>query len=171
MWDDIMDSSITRWGKPCWYRREEIGMMAVNDGCLLNSTIYIILKIYFKDHHLYHDLVELFQETALQVELGRLYDLLTASRHSAGLSQFTQEKYELITERKTTSYTFYAPLILPLIYLQLATPKNVKEVRKIALHLGQYYQAHNDYTDVFADPSISPVCPYSSVSLLSRVPC
>ncbi|KAJ5638465.1 hypothetical protein N7528_000855 [Penicillium herquei] len=155
VWDDIMDGSITRRGKPCWYRREEIGMMAVNDGCLLNSTIYIILKIYFKAHPSYHDLVELFQETALQVGIGQSYDLLTASRHSGGLSQFTQEKYEFITERKTTSYTFYAPLVLPLIYLQLATPKNLKEVWKIALHLGQYYQAHNDYTDVFADPSIT----------------
>ncbi|KAJ5712649.1 hypothetical protein N7493_009117 [Penicillium malachiteum] len=98
VWDDIMDGSITRRGKPCWYRREEIGMMAINDRCLLNSAIYIILKIYFKDHTSYHDLVELFQDTALQVGI---------------------EKYELITERKTTSYTFYAPLALPLIYLQL----------------------------------------------------
>ncbi|KAJ5718330.1 hypothetical protein N7488_003976 [Penicillium malachiteum] len=140
VWDDIMDGSITRRGKPCWYRREEIGMMAINDGCLLNSTTYIILKTYFKNHPSYHDLVELFQETALQVGTGQSYDLLTASRHSGGLSQFTQEKYDYILH-------LYTPL--------LATPKNLKEVWKIALHLGEYYQAHNDYTDVFADPNIT----------------
>ncbi|CAG7950221.1 unnamed protein product [Penicillium olsonii] len=152
IWDDIMDGSETRRGKPCWYRREEIGLMSINDGCLLTSTVFIVLKLCFKDHPAYHDLVEVFRETALQIELGQSYDLLTASSHYGGLSQFTREKYEFIIARKTAYYTSYTPMSLPLVYLQLATPMNLKEVYKVALSLGQYYQVRNDYLDVYGDP-------------------
>ncbi|KAJ5120263.1 hypothetical protein N7448_010932 [Penicillium atrosanguineum] len=154
IWDDIMDGSETRRGQPCWYRREEIGLMSINDGCLLASTVFIVLKTHFKDHPAYHDLVEVFRETALQIEFGQSYDLLIASRHYGGLSQFTKEKYEFIIERKTAYYTSYTPMSLPLVYLQLATPKNLKEVYKVALSLGQYYQVRNDYLDVYGDPKL-----------------
>ncbi|KAJ6008978.1 hypothetical protein N7522_003994 [Penicillium canescens] len=152
IWDDIMDGSETRRGQPCWYRRDEIGLMSINDGCLLASTVFIVLKTHFKDHPAYHDLVEVFRETALQIEIGQSYDLLTASPHYGGLSQFTKEKYEFIIERKTAYYTSYTPMSLPLVYLQLATPMNLKEVYKVALSLGQYYQVRNDYLDVYGDP-------------------
>lgn len=152
IWDDIMDGSETRRGQPCWYRREEIGLMSINDGCLLASTVFIILKTHFKDHPAYHDFVDVFRETGLQIEIGQSYDLLTGSPHYGGLCQFTREKYEFIIERKTAFYTSYTPMILPLVYLQLATPTNLKEVYKVALSLGQYYQVRNDYLDVYGDP-------------------
>lgn len=152
IWDDIMDGSETRRGNPCWYRREEIGLMAINDGCLLASIVYVVLKARFKSHPTYHDLVETFRDTALQTEVGQSYDLLTASPHYGGLNEFTREKYEFIVERKTASYTSYAPMLLPLIYLQCATPLNIKEVYKVAASLGQYYQVQNDYLDVYGDP-------------------
>lgn len=155
IWDDIMDGSETRRGNPCWYRRKDIGLMSINDGCLLTSTVFIVLKSHFKDHVAYNDLVEAFRETALQIELGQSYDLLTASSHYGGIAQFTREKYEFIIERKTAYYTSYTPMSIPLIYLQLDTPKNLKEVYKVALSLGQYYQVRNDYLDVYGDPAIT----------------
>jgi farnesyl diphosphate synthase len=129
--------------------------MSINDGCLLASTVFIVLKSHFKDHVAYHDLVEAFRETAFQIELGQSYDLLTATRHYGGLAQFTREKYEFIIERKTAYYTSYTPISLPVIYLQLATPKNLKEVYKVALSLSQYYQVRNDHLDVYGDPAIT----------------
>jgi farnesyl diphosphate synthase len=43
-----MDSSVTRRGQPCWYRLEEVGLIAVNDGLLLESLMYIIIKSHFR---------------------------------------------------------------------------------------------------------------------------
>jgi farnesyl diphosphate synthase len=155
IWDDIMDGSETRRGNPCWYRRKEIGLMSINDGCLLTSTVFMVLKSHFGDHVAYHNLVEVFRQTALQIELGQSYDLLTASSHYGGLAQFTREKYDFIIERKTAYYTSYTPMSLPLVYLQLDTPKNLREVYKVALSLGQYYQVRNDYLDVYGDPAVT----------------
>ena len=38
--DDIMDSSLTRWGKTCWYQKPGIGSDAINDAFLLESSMY-----------------------------------------------------------------------------------------------------------------------------------
>jgi len=43
--DDIMDTSITRRGAPCWYRQPGVGMIAINDAFMLEAGIYILLKI------------------------------------------------------------------------------------------------------------------------------
>lgn len=60
--DDIMDNAITRRGRPCWYRHNDIGLMAVNDGILLEQAIYQLLKKHFKDKPYYTHIVELFYD-------------------------------------------------------------------------------------------------------------
>jgi len=38
-----MDSSITRRGRPCWYRVDGVGLMAVNDALILEGAIFQII--------------------------------------------------------------------------------------------------------------------------------
>ena len=45
--DDVMDDSVTRRGQPCWFRREEVQLIAINDSFILESFVYKILKRYF----------------------------------------------------------------------------------------------------------------------------
>ena len=78
--DDIMDSSITRRGQPCWYLMPNVGMIAVNDASMLESSTYLLLKRCFKSHPAYLDVVELFHEVSLQIELGQTYDVLHLRR-------------------------------------------------------------------------------------------
>ncbi|OTA67814.1 terpenoid synthase [Hypoxylon sp. EC38] len=150
--DDIMDSSITRRGKPCWYRQEGVGMVAINDAFLLESAIYMLLKKYFKTHPAYVDMIELFHETSLQTELGQLCDLLTAPEDVVNLDNFSLEKYTFIVIFKTAYYSFYLPVALALHQLNIATPKNLKQAHDILIPMGEYFQVQDDYLDNFGLP-------------------
>jgi hypothetical protein len=62
-----MDASITRRGQPCWYKSENVGMVAINDAFILESCIYIFLKKYFKKTDYYVELIELFHEVSSNI--------------------------------------------------------------------------------------------------------
>lgn len=150
--DDIMDSSITRRGKPCWYRQEGVGMIAINDAFLLESAIYQLLKKHFKTHPAYVDIIELFHEVTYQTELGQLCDLITAPEEVVNLDNFSIEKYTFIVIYKTAYYSFYLPVALALHMLNIATPKNLKIAESILIPMGEYFQIQDDYLDNFGLP-------------------
>jgi farnesyl diphosphate synthase len=150
--DDIMDSSITRRGNPCWYRQPHVGMIAINDAFLLESAIYSLLKKYFRSHPSYIDLIELFHEVTFQTELGQLCDLLTAPEDKVDLDNFSMEKYQFIVIYKTAYYSFYLPVALALHQSGFATPKNLKQAHDILIPLGEYFQIQDDYLDNFGKP-------------------
>jgi farnesyl diphosphate synthase len=152
--DDIMDSSITRRGEPCWYRHPGVGMIAINDAFMLESSIYLILKNRFRNHAAYLDLIELFHEVTFQTELGQLCDLITAPEDHVDLSNFSMNKYTFIVIYKTAYYSFYLPVALALHYLQLATPSNLKHSHDILIPLGEYFQVQDDYLDAYGDPAV-----------------
>jgi len=152
--DDVMDSSITRRGQPCWYRQPGVGMIAINDSFMLEASIYIILKKRFRSHPAYIDLVELFQDITFRTELGQLCDLITAPEDNVNLENFSLEKYMFIVTYKTAYYSFYLPVVLALYYLQLATPSNLRQAHDILIPLGQYFQTQDDYLDAFGDPAV-----------------
>lgn len=71
--DDIMDASITRRSQPCWYLVKDVnippisnvGMIAINDGFMLEGAIYHLLKKHFRPEKYYIDIVELFHDVCL----------------------------------------------------------------------------------------------------------
>ena len=150
--DDIMDSSHTRRGAPCWFRLPQVGMIAINDAFMLEASIYALLKKYFRGHPSYVDLLELFHEVSLQTEVGQLCDLLTAPEDQVDLSNFSHEKCKFIMVHKTAYYSFYLPVALALHYLQLATPNNMKQSHDILIPIGVYFQVQDDYLDVYGSP-------------------
>ncbi|KAJ2584102.1 Farnesyl pyrophosphate synthetase, partial [Coemansia sp. RSA 1836] len=75
--DDIMDESPTRRGQLAWYRRKDVGILAINDSFILEACIFRLLKKYFRSESYYVDLIELLHETSYQTELGQMVDLLT----------------------------------------------------------------------------------------------
>ncbi|MCJ1352996.1 MAG: Farnesyl pyrophosphate synthetase [Icmadophila ericetorum] len=150
--DDIMDSSHTRRGQPCWFRQPEVGMIAINDAFMLESTIYILLKKHFRSHPAYIDLIELMHEVAFQTENGQLCDLITAPEDHVDLNNFSIEKFTFIVIYKTAFYSFYLPVAMALHYLQIATPLNLKQAQDILIPLGEYFQAQDDFLDVYGSP-------------------
>ncbi|KAJ5792852.1 Farnesyl pyrophosphate synthase [Penicillium pulvis] len=153
IWDDIMDASEYRRGQPCWYRRNGIGLSAVNDACLVKSSIMVLLRQYFGDHPSYDQLTELFDEAAFRTELGQLADMTTSSECS--LAEMTMERYAFTAENKTAFYSFYLPVALALEYFQRATEQNLTIARGVLLRMGWYFQIQDDYLDVFGDPKVT----------------
>ena len=152
--DDIMDASKTRRGQPCWYLMPNVGMIAINDAFMLESSIYYLLKKYFRQEKCYTDLLELFHEVTFQTELGQACDLLTAPEDHVDLDNFSMEKYTFIVIYKTAYYSFYLPVALALHYAGHATPKNLKQAEDILIPMGEYFQIQDDFLDNFADPSV-----------------
>jgi farnesyl diphosphate synthase len=150
--DDIMDSSKTRRGQPCWYLWPQVGMIAINDAFMLESSISILIKKYFRSHPAYVDFIELFQTTTFQTEIGQLCDLLTAPEDKVDLSSFSMDKYSFIVIYKTAYYSFYLPVALSLHLNKLATPHNLKQAHDILIPLGEYFQIQDDYLDAFGSP-------------------
>ncbi|OQE28973.1 hypothetical protein PENFLA_c004G09466 [Penicillium flavigenum] len=149
IWDDIMDASEYRRGQPCWYSRDGVGLSAVNDACLIKSSIMVLLRQYFEDHPDYGQLVELFHEAAFRTELGQLADMTTSNK--CNLAEMTMERYEFVAENKTAFYSFYIPVALALQYLQCATEQNLEIAREVLLRMGWYFQVQDDYLDVFGE--------------------
>lgn len=151
--DDVMDDSVTRRGQPCWFRREEVKLISINDSFILESCVYKILKRYFGSENYYPQLVDLFIEVTRQTELGQLLDL--TSQKPGGpidLSRFTVERYTDIVKYKTAFYSFYLPIALGMIVSGVTNPKQYACAREILLIMGEYFQIQDDFLDCYGTP-------------------
>lgn len=152
--DDIMDNSITRRGQPCWYRVPKIGLVAINDGIILESCIYRILKKHFGNHPAYVNLMDLFHEVTHQTSHGQLLDTTTAPIGTVDLTRYTIETYMRIVTYKTAFYTFYLPVACGLRLAGITDPTAYKLAEDICVTMGQYFQIQDDYLDCFGDPEV-----------------
>lgn len=75
--DDLMDNSETRRGKPCWYKLEDVGMMAVNDCLLIELLSYKILRIFFGDKPYFMDLNDILRDNIQKTIFGQSLDFQT----------------------------------------------------------------------------------------------
>ncbi|KAJ3204853.1 Farnesyl pyrophosphate synthetase [Dinochytrium kinnereticum] len=150
--DDIMDGSKTRRGAPCWYKAEGVGMVAINDGFIVESIIYRLLKKYFRSEACYVDLLDLFHEVTYQTELGQLMDLITAPEDDVDLSRFSIEKHAYIVEYKTAYYSFYLPVALAMRLAGISSEAAYKQALEILIPLGEYFQVQDDYLDCYGAP-------------------
>ena len=66
--DDIMDGSTTRRGQPCWYKKNNLGMLAINDAILLETCIYTLLDKYFREKPYYLNLLDAFLYVSIDCE-------------------------------------------------------------------------------------------------------
>mmetsp|Transcript_5410 Transcript_5410/g.8376 ORF Transcript_5410/g.8376 Transcript_5410/m.8376 type:complete len:402 (-) Transcript_5410:1035-2240(-) len=154
--DDIMDSSITRRGHPCWYKREEIGLIAVNDALVLLTLVEVLLHKYFGDDaSMFMRIHALLTETIYQTELGQSLDLMTQPPNApVNLENYTEERYNKIVEYKTAYYSFYAPIALGMICAGVSDAKSFQAARSICVRLGTYFQVQDDFLDCYGSPEV-----------------
>ncbi|XP_028281567.1 farnesyl pyrophosphate synthase isoform X2 [Parambassis ranga] len=153
--DDIMDGSVTRRGQPCWYKRDGIGLDAINDSFLLEGSIYRLLRRHCRDQPYYVHLLELFVETSFQTELGQALDLMTAPPGQIDLSRFTVQRYKAIVKYKTAFYSFYLPVAAAMYMAGIDSEEEHSNAKHILLEMGEFFQIQDDYLDCYGDPAVT----------------
>ncbi|OSX79493.1 hypothetical protein BU14_0076s0049 [Porphyra umbilicalis] len=161
--DDIMDESLTRRGRPCWYRRPEIGLKAVNDALLLEGLIYRVVKKHLGGAACYGKVLELFHDATFTTEVGQLLDLTTMEGDAVATSPggqvdtaaFTPAALRRIYHYKTAHYSFYLPVALGMALAGAADEGEYAAAQGVCMELGEYFQATDDYLDAFGDPAVT----------------
>uniref|UniRef100_A0A8C4ZRL0 Farnesyl pyrophosphate synthase n=1 Tax=Gadus morhua TaxID=8049 RepID=A0A8C4ZRL0_GADMO len=153
--DDIMDASVTRRGQPCWYKKEGVGLEAINDSFLLEAAIYRLLRRHCREQPYYLHLLELFMETSFQTELGQALDLMTAPPGQINLSRFTMERYKAIVKYKTAFYSFYLPVAAAMYMAGINSEVEHNNAKHILLEMGEFFQIQDDYLDCYGDPAVT----------------
>ncbi|KAI1301905.1 Farnesyl pyrophosphate synthase [Halotydeus destructor] len=149
--DDVMDCSITRRGKPCWYKNKGIGLIAFNDAELIKSALYQLMKIYIRGQPFYTEMLELLLETTRQTNFGQCLDLITPGDFSV----ISLERQQTIVKYKTSFYTFCLPVRLALYLAEIGDPSVHEQVEKVLLDIGQLFQAQDDFIDCYGDPKLT----------------
>ncbi|XP_059836058.1 farnesyl pyrophosphate synthase isoform X1 [Hypanus sabinus] len=153
--DDIMDNSVTRRGQVCWYRKEGVGLDAINDSYLLEAAVYRLLRRYLRSHTCYIHLLELFLQTSYQTELGQSLDLMTAQPSRVDLDQFTEERYKAIVKYKTAFYSFYLPVASAMYMAGIDGEEEHRVAQTILLEMGEFFQIQDDYLDCYGNPEVT----------------
>lgn len=138
--DDVMDQSETRRGVPCWYKKDNVGLSAINDACLLENGIYSILRKYFSSHPSYIPVIELFHDITLKTSMGQCLDSMSHKDGKPNLEMFTMNRYNSIVKYKTAYYTFQLPIALAMHLANLNDPEMHRQAKTILLEMGQFFQ-------------------------------
>jgi len=154
--DDIMDHSLTRRGRPCWYKLPKIGLAAVNDGLILEGAPVRILRHYFSDKpRLYLKLRHIFDEISYKTQIGQLLDITTSDR-DFDINNLSKERYDQIVKLKTAYYTFYLPFYCAIVCSEIELQAGeLESVESLALLFGYYFQVQDDFLDCFGDPNVT----------------
>ncbi|KAG7340155.1 polyprenyl synthetase [Nitzschia inconspicua] len=148
--DDIMDSSVTRRGQPCWYKKISPWYIAINDAFTTEAFVFQILKRHFAyDANVLVQLWDLMLETTLQTELGQLSDTLCDVLE---LKDLTPSRWELIVQYKTSYYSFYLSVAFAMVLRGITKQDAYDAAREILIIMGVYFQAQDDYLDCYATP-------------------
>ncbi|KAF4729331.1 hypothetical protein FOZ62_030044, partial [Perkinsus olseni] len=159
--DDVMDSSTTRRGKPCWYRRSDVGVSnAINDGVFLYSTIFPLIRRIASKKEWLMDVMEVFANIEQCTLIGQHLDVngsvaaLQEKKNNKG-EEKEIERFNTIALYKTAFYTYYLPAAVGVL---VSGDKEAKQylpvIKEVCLKLGVYFQAQDDFLDCYASPEV-----------------
>ncbi|XP_011643071.1 farnesyl pyrophosphate synthase-like [Pogonomyrmex barbatus] len=150
--DDIQDRSLFRRGQPCWYRHNDIGLIAINDGLMLEQAMFYIIRKHFNTKECYINILETFQDVIYKTLMGQCLDLLSSNfDKKPNVDFFTLDRYNSIVEYKTSYYTFILPVTAAIHLVGIKDPEMFRQTKLILLDMGRLFQAQDDYLACYGD--------------------
>ena len=163
--DDIMDGSLTRRGKPCWYKHKGVTTaVAINDGLIVMAWCTRMIELLLWWHPNKSVFLSTMHRVDFMTTIGQLYDT-TSVFDSAKLNpdeecpntvdfkEFTLHTYNRIVKYKTAYYTYHCPMLLGLSVTSQLETVSAPLVEQIAVTMGEYFQVQDDFLDCFGDPA------------------
>ncbi|EFW99779.1 farnesyl-pyrophosphate synthetase [Grosmannia clavigera kw1407] len=149
--DDIVDGDLWRRGRWSWHRQPGVGLSAVYDTFVATFLALAFLKKHLDQKKAYIGMVESINREILYVQLYQSFDTMVANQGPGNVSTFCEHKLRDIS-LGLCGY-FFLPFSLMLHYLGQGTPDNLRQTREITDEISIYYQAQNDYIDLYGDRS------------------
>lgn len=114
---------------------------------MLLSGVHFLINKYF--HHLpqYVDIIEFLNESAMITCIGESLDILLSRRD---VSQFTMDTFKYMTLYKTSYFSFYTPIAIPMLLAGYKDQKTFETIKTICDEFGHFFQIRNDYHDLFS---------------------
>jgi farnesyl diphosphate synthase len=145
--DDLMDQSLTRRNRQCYYLKENVGDMALNEAVLIENCCFILLNSLQSLFNLddFYNLIKLFRQVIFYTAIGQTIDFYPNS--------ISFPFYYFTSKHKTTFYSFFLPFHSAIIAsgVQLDFSKFDQLIEEIGL----YFQIQDDWIDIFEDSNIS----------------
>ncbi|NIJ44426.1 geranylgeranyl diphosphate synthase type II [Wenyingzhuangia heitensis] len=140
--DDIMDAAPLRRGKPTVHEKWDVNTAILSgDAMMILANQY--LEVYEAD--VYKKLMQLFQQTALEVCEGQQFDMDFENRDNVSIPEYI----EMI--RLKTSVLVAAALKMGAIIAN-SSDADANAMYEYGLNLGLAFQLQDDYLDAFGDP-------------------
>jgi hypothetical protein len=110
----------------------------IDVSCLFRSSISVLLQKFMRQQPYYFEVIEIFNATSFQTELGQLLHLNPAPDDRLDLSNISFDKYDICARYKTAFYSFYIPVALAMYLAGVATPDNLRQPKVVLMALGVY---------------------------------
>ncbi|KAJ8960246.1 hypothetical protein NQ318_003971 [Aromia moschata] len=153
--DDIMDGSKMRRGAPAWYTHEDVGLQAINDGILIENSVYSVLRKYVASRECYVPIVELFHDITLKTAMGQCLDVMSAKDGKPQLDLFTMNRYSRIVKYKTGYYSFQLPVATAMYLADMFDEEQHRQAKTLLLEIGEFFQIQDDFLDCFGDSAVT----------------
>ena len=150
--DDIVDNDDWRRGRWSWHKQPGVGRGALYDTFTAVFLALDYLKTRLHKHARYVAMVESINREMFLVQLYQSLDTTIATQGPGNVSTFSIHKF--CENASGLCGYYYLPVALMLHYLGLDTPANLNSSKKITTELAIYYQAQNDYLDLYGDREV-----------------
>ncbi|VDL59927.1 unnamed protein product [Hymenolepis diminuta] len=175
--DDMIDGSPMRRGKPSWgllQQREGHGLVGINDGLHMYMSVQQLLMSSLTNPQRSRciEIIKLFGDCANATCLGQALDILGDIHFdlsdSNGVSQaklpktgqdrlrdVTLDRFAAIARWKTSHYSFVLPVLAGMLLADVKNATLFSNAKSILLEIGEYFQAQDDYLDVYGDANVT----------------